>query len=320
MNRLCLSALTAASLLLLVAMPAGAAALGDPAAPLSIASWVKGEAVSLAELKGKKVAVVEFWATWCPPCRETIPALTKLQKQFEEDVVFIGVSDEEAAAVKPFVDKMGEKMEYRVAVDKEQVTMRDYMAAYGQNGIPTAFIVDKESNIVWVGSPMDPMFPETIAEVVAGGYDFKQAEAKAKAKAEERAKMQAVVEEYFALLGSGENKERADVLGNELFEFIKGEPQMLGGLAWQIAAYPGLKRRDLDLALKAALLARELTEHKNGDMLDTHARVLFEMGKVDEAIATQRLALDVANEEQRKVFTGNLKQYEEALTAKPAAE
>jgi thiol-disulfide isomerase/thioredoxin len=320
MNPLRHTALAAACLLLLATHTAGAAALGDPAAPLSIASWVKGEAVTLADLKGKQVAVVEFWATWCPPCRETIPALTKLQKQFEKDVVFIGVSDEEAATVKPFVDKMGEKMEYRVAVDKEQGTMRDYMAAYGQNGIPTAFIVDKESKIVWVGSPMDPMFPETIAAVVAGGYDFKQAEAKAKAKAEQRAKMQAVVEEYFGLLGSGENKERADTLGSELFEFIKGDPRMLGGLAWQIAAYPGLKRRDLDLALKAAVRARELTEDKDGDMLDTHARVLFELGKVDDAIATQKLALAVANEEQREVFAGNLKQYEEALTAKPAAE
>src|ERR1041385_6120947 len=69
-----------------------AGALGDPAAPLVISEWVKGKPVDLAAAKGKEVVVVEFWATWCGPCRTSIPHLTEMQKKFK-DVRFVGVSD-----------------------------------------------------------------------------------------------------------------------------------------------------------------------------------------------------------------------------------
>src|SRR6188474_2891254 len=82
-----------------------AAELGETAAPLEISEWVKGDAIDLATAKGKKVLVVEFWATWCGPCRTSIPHLTEMQKKFEKrGVVFVGVSDETSAKVKPFVE------------------------------------------------------------------------------------------------------------------------------------------------------------------------------------------------------------------------
>jgi thiol-disulfide isomerase/thioredoxin len=78
-------------------------------------------AVDLAAGKGKQTYVVEFWATWCGPCRVSIPHLTELQKKFKtQGVTFIGVSDETEDKVKPFVDKMGDKMDYTVAVDDER--------------------------------------------------------------------------------------------------------------------------------------------------------------------------------------------------------
>jgi len=132
---------------------AQAAKIGDPAAPLKIAEWVKGEPVDLKNRE--KIYVVEFWATWCGPCRVSIPHLTELQKKFaDKNVVFVGISDEKPAVVKPFVEKMGDKMNYIVACDNERQTYSGYMDAYGRNGIPSAFIVDREGKVAWAGHPM----------------------------------------------------------------------------------------------------------------------------------------------------------------------
>jgi thiol-disulfide isomerase/thioredoxin len=103
---------------LLAAASLLAANLGDAASPLDIKDWVKGSPVDLAAGKGKTIYVVEFWATWCPPCRTSIPHLTEMQKKFKDQgVVFVGVSSEKTDVVKKFVDKMGDKMDYTVAVD-----------------------------------------------------------------------------------------------------------------------------------------------------------------------------------------------------------
>ncbi|HVU64861.1 MAG TPA: TlpA disulfide reductase family protein [Phycisphaerales bacterium] len=63
--------------------------VGDPAPSLSIEKWIKGEPVTSFE-KGK-VYVVEFWATWCGPCKASMPHITDLQKQYKGKVTFIGV-------------------------------------------------------------------------------------------------------------------------------------------------------------------------------------------------------------------------------------
>ena len=109
----------------------------------NVKSFIKGEPVKAFE-RGK-IYVVEFWATWCGPCRTSIPHLTELQRQ-RPDVTFIGVSilESDQAAVEPFVKEMGDQMSYRVALDsvpKEQGrgdgAMADsWMKAFGQNGIP----------------------------------------------------------------------------------------------------------------------------------------------------------------------------------------
>lgn len=150
------------------ALQADAAELGVSAPALSVAEWVKGKAVNLNEGKGKNIYVVEFWATWCPPCRASIPHLTELQKKFkDQSVTFIGISDETVSVVKPFVTKMGAKMEYTVALDKDRKTSAAYMGAFGVGGIPHAFVVDKTGAIVWHGHPMGGL-DKAIEAVLAG--------------------------------------------------------------------------------------------------------------------------------------------------------
>ena len=135
------SALLTASTLL-----TGCTAGDESGAP--VAHWVKGEPVDVSS----GVHVVEFWATWCPPCLTSIPHLTALQEKYaDRGVNIIGVSDEELATVESFVEKMGDKMAYTVAIDGG--ISKDYMEKYNIGGIPHAFVV-KDGEIVWHGHPM----------------------------------------------------------------------------------------------------------------------------------------------------------------------
>jgi thiol-disulfide isomerase/thioredoxin len=135
-----------------IAAPAKAR-LGDVAAPLMVHQWIQGGPVDVKD--GKGLTVVEFWATWCGPCRVSIPHLTALQKKLKDQGVrMVGISDEEPAKVKPFVEKMGATMGYAVACDDNRQTYSGYMDAFGYNSIPTAFIVGKDGRILWHGHPM----------------------------------------------------------------------------------------------------------------------------------------------------------------------
>lgn len=138
------------------AAPATAAGkLGDKAPALEIADWIKGGSTTIED---GKIYVIEFWATWCGPCRTTIPHLTKTQQKYKDkNVVVVGVSNEPAARIKPFVDNMGDKMDYIVAADDKNKTFANYLQAYRVNGIPHAFVVDQKGAIVWHGHPMAGM-------------------------------------------------------------------------------------------------------------------------------------------------------------------
>ena len=176
------AAVTAAAMTPSVARADGTLKMGDDAPALAVGQFVKGEPVKAFE-KGK-IYVVEFWATWCPPCRESIPHLTEMQKA-HPDVTFIGCDvGEDAEKVKPFVEKMGGKMDYRVAIDDLTTeggkTNAAYMTAAGQNGIPTAFVIDKDSKVAWIGHPM--AMAEPLKQIIAGTYDAKKAAAAAASK------------------------------------------------------------------------------------------------------------------------------------------
>jgi len=120
----------------------------ETASAMAVAHWVKGDPVDISS----GVHVVEFWATWCPPCRTSIPHLTKIQEQFaDRGVKIIGVSNEKLSTVEPFVQKMGDEMAYTVAIDGG--VAKDYMDKYNIGGIPHAFVV-KDGEVAWHGLPM----------------------------------------------------------------------------------------------------------------------------------------------------------------------
>jgi thiol-disulfide isomerase/thioredoxin len=132
---------------LAIAVSAGAAelAVGEKAPEIKAAAWINSAGVTLAA-NDKKIVVVEFWATWCPPCRKSIPHLIEMADKFKDKgVVIVGLTDEPMAKVKTFATDM--KMNYPVGTGSKT------LEEYGVNGIPHAFIV-VGGKIVWHDHPM----------------------------------------------------------------------------------------------------------------------------------------------------------------------
>ena len=115
-----------------------------PVAPAWKLTDMDGKTVSLADFKGK-VVILDFWATWCSPCRDEIPGFVELQKKFgDRGLVVIGVSlDEEGTAfVQKFVKQHG--ISYPVVLGNKEVA-----AAYdGIDALPTTFIIDRQGKVV----------------------------------------------------------------------------------------------------------------------------------------------------------------------------
>ncbi len=152
--------------------------VGDPAPKLQVGKWVQGEPVKQFE-KGTAY-IVEFWATWCGPCRVSIPHLNEIANKFKDKgLVVIGQDcwERDESQVEPFINKMGDKMTYHVALDDKEgnekgLMATTWMAAAGRNGIPSAFLVDKKGTVVWIGHPMQ-LDDSTIQQVLDGKFDVK---------------------------------------------------------------------------------------------------------------------------------------------------
>ncbi len=139
--------------------------LKDPAvvADFSVTD-LDGKVITAEALRGK-VVFVNFWATWCPPCREEIPDLVRLQEKYKSDVVVIGVSEDEGPtdAVRAFAAE--HKMNYFVAMTTPALAK----VFRGVSALPTTFVIDREGRIQQkhVGL-LDPVETELEAQYLTG--------------------------------------------------------------------------------------------------------------------------------------------------------
>ncbi len=116
-----------------------------PEAPDFTLTDLSGKEVSLSALRGQ-VVVLNFWATWCPPCREEIPSFVKLQKELQKQgVQFVGVSlDEEGfEVVRPFAKEY--KINYPLLVDEGWTVASRYGAT---EALPTTVLINRNGQIV----------------------------------------------------------------------------------------------------------------------------------------------------------------------------
>jgi thiol-disulfide isomerase/thioredoxin len=97
-----------------------------------------------------KVILIDFWATWCGPCRAAIPELNAIQARFKNDLVVVGLSDESPETIRAFRRQV--RMDYAVATDPARGMKR----ALGVQGIPNVFILSTDGVVRWQGIPMDP--------------------------------------------------------------------------------------------------------------------------------------------------------------------
>lgn len=318
--------------------------VGDTAPGLDVETWVKGEEVTFQE---GKTYVVEFWATWCGPCKRSIPHLTDLQEEYgDSGLTIIGItSGEKIDTVERFVAQQGNKMNYTVGFDRRQATSSAWMRAAGQNGIPAAFIVDGRGKIQWIGNPLDDNFDRVLPLVVEGRYDARlNKEAQPMISAMNNARRvgnwrlahthldeiiaidQRIFAEYtlqkfeMMLVGQGQTDE-AYAYAAKVMKDYSDDPSLLAKFAEFIAGNNALNddQRRYDVALELAQAARKVIDRNNPEGYSVEAFVHFREGNLDEAVRLQKRAWMVAAPKRKAEYERVLKSYQTAQTRATAS-
>lgn len=118
-------------------------------------SDMSGQAYTLSAQKGK-VVLVDFWATWCPPCRMEIPELIKLYNKYNpQGLIMLGIGLDKENSLKSFAQQNG--IPYPILLGNDIVAK-----AYNVQGIPTTYLIDKEGKIAFLHVGLEPGIGETL--------------------------------------------------------------------------------------------------------------------------------------------------------------
>ncbi|GAB6843661.1 thiol-disulfide isomerase/thioredoxin [Methylorubrum rhodinum] len=263
--------------------------VGDPAPALPPATFLKGTPVSAFE--PGHVYVVECWATWCGPCRTTIPHLTQMQKDHPEArFVAVAVWEDNIEDVRSFVAEQGEAMSYAVAYDvAEPAASGGWMPhhwllpAY-RNGIPTAFIVDRAGRVAWIGHPVG--MEDVLPAIVDGSFD-----------------LPAAAERYAGWMRESLTREKAHLQAAVQGCLKAGD--RAGAVRAYDAAFAACPRLEAEAGLNKL---RQLLSHNGAAALDYGSRLLASFGSdhpyLKRAIASEVVATleQNAGHPQRQTF------------------
>lgn len=141
-----------------ISVAQGIATVTPGAAPTLALPTLDGPPQSLETWRGKGI-ILNFWATWCYPCRTEMPALAAIHEQGEE-VVVVGVSyQEHPDLARPFVEELA--LPFPILMDEEGVLAKEL----GVRALPTTFFINAEGQIV--GNHLGPLDLDTLQEIVA---------------------------------------------------------------------------------------------------------------------------------------------------------
>ncbi len=317
--------------------------IGDKAPPVNVAKWVNQEPPALPAGKeaDKHIFIVEFWATWCRPCWNSIPHLADLHRKHQKDgLIVIGVSNEESETISKFVntETKGKKrdMPYYVGVDNDMATTSDWTDDIPT--IPHAFIVNKTGIVVWHGNPLDTEEMDAVLrKVIAGKYDIQaaksasiveekydklMAELQATYATRNEARIFEILEQMIALrpeklqpylirrkmLITFDRQSEILAWNEKILSAFKDDSESLSYVA-QLELSEPPENRDPILLVGATSRLIKLAETPDAETLALLARVQLEAGLIDLAVKTQAKALKVAKEEAREPYQKSLDYY-----------
>lgn len=143
--------------------------VGDKAPAIIVEKWVKGNPI--LNFAPGQLYVIEFSSISCGPCRGAIPHLTELTKAYSNKVKVVSVYLYDSAyRVERFVKRFEGGILYDVAVDGSKANMATtWMKAAGRNGIPEAFVIDKNGVVAWIGHPIE--LENVLQKLIDGDFD-----------------------------------------------------------------------------------------------------------------------------------------------------
>ncbi|MDE0887970.1 MAG: redoxin domain-containing protein [Phycisphaerales bacterium] len=323
--------------------------IGDQAPKPNLQKILKGNTDFEGFTPGK-VTVMEFWATWCGPCKAGMPHLSELQKEYKDQGVdIIGVSNEKLALVESFIAKpqWDKKTNYTIAVDRDGATNNAYMKAAKRSGIPCAFVVDGEGKVAWIGHPMS--MDEPLKKIVAGDWDrdkfrtgYEKSQKAGRMMGDVRRAMRnaqssknygpamkmlnaAIAEmpddanlkmmKFETMIGPMNDSEGYQT-GWEILKANRDNAMMMNAIAWYTLDDAAVTDRDYEFAMAAAKAAEAASGGTNPAILDTLARAYYEMGNFDMAVKVQKKAVEKAGDDAMgESIRTQLKKYEAAAKA-----